>query len=362
MQVEREIKHMFKKVQFQNFRGFQEISVSNLTKFNLISGKNNTGKTAFLEGLFLLAGAVRPNLTININSFRGLGVFDIEDKPKAERPWDSAFWNYDTEKSIKLLGIDLHKKSRTVTITAEQLQSIRLETSSAESKDTRLATPFPYGLRLVHEYGKKKATVFLRVDQEGAKVEPNLSIPMPAIFVLARTSQHPKEDAQRFGKLQVVKGEQLLLDALRTIEPRLKGITAVPIGDVSVLHGDIGAPRLIPLPLMGGGTVRLTSILLAIADAPKGVVFIDEIENGFHHTVLPSVWQAVRKLAMHTGTQIFATTHSLENIRAAHQVFKSSGDYSLSFYRLDRKDSEVLVRRYGKEITQAAFEADLEMR
>ena len=46
---------MFHKVRYQDYRGFKDLSLSELGRVNLVVGRNNTGKTAFLEGLVALA-------------------------------------------------------------------------------------------------------------------------------------------------------------------------------------------------------------------------------------------------------------------------------------------------------------------
>ncbi|HKW86465.1 MAG TPA: ATP-binding protein, partial [Nitrospiraceae bacterium] len=339
---------MYTSISIENLRGFETISTSDFRHFNLIGGKNNSGKTTLLEGLFLLTGAVRPNLAININAFRGLATFRFDQSPQGERPWDAAFRDYRTELTIRLTAWDRAKKKRTVTIQQESLKTVPVVPSSTESKDTRGVTGFPYALRLLHTYDRKKSSVLLRLSAESPIIEPNLPIPMPCIFVMPRQLGPSKEEAERLGKLQVIKGEEVLINALRTIEPRLKSITVVQKGNEPILHADIGKPRLMPLNLMGGGITRLTTILLSIADAPDGLVLIDEIENGFHYSSLTGVWRAIRELAIMTRTQIFAATHSMECIMAAHKVFSSVKNYDLSYHRIDRKDGTATVKHYDK--------------
>jgi AAA15 family ATPase/GTPase len=45
--------HFIENVEFKNFKCFKELHVKNLKRVNLISGKNNIGKTSFMEGLEL---------------------------------------------------------------------------------------------------------------------------------------------------------------------------------------------------------------------------------------------------------------------------------------------------------------------
>jgi AAA15 family ATPase/GTPase len=92
---------------------------------------------------------------------------------------------------------------------------------------------------------------------------------------------------------------------------------------------------------MGEGMVRLLSLVLEITNASGGVVLVDEIENGLHHSVLTKVWRAVGEASRRSNTQIFATTHSWECIRAAHEAFLQNGIYDLRLHRLERINGDI---------------------
>ena len=51
---------MLKNIEVEHFRLFKQLSVKKLKRFNLITGRNASGKTTFLESLFLNAGQVIP--------------------------------------------------------------------------------------------------------------------------------------------------------------------------------------------------------------------------------------------------------------------------------------------------------------
>src|SRR5437868_3865815 len=59
---------MLKSLHFQNFRGFRDVRVRSLKRVNLITGENDTGKTAFLEALYLLLSAS----SFQMNAFPGI--------------------------------------------------------------------------------------------------------------------------------------------------------------------------------------------------------------------------------------------------------------------------------------------------
>jgi AAA15 family ATPase/GTPase len=139
-------------------------------------------------------------------------------------------------------------------------------------------------------------------------------------------------------------------------------LAMVVVAGEPMLHGDIGMGRLVPLPVMGEGMVRLASLVLHIGNAPNGVVLVDEMENGLHHSILPKVWRAIGEVAREFNTQVFATTHSLECIVAAHKAFAESGLYDFRLHRLERRKETIHTLTYDQEALEAAIGTGLEVR
>ena len=104
---------------------------------------------------------------------------------------------------------------------------------------------------------------------------------------------------------------------------------------------------------------RLTSLVLAVYDTPEGVVLIDEVENGLHHKVLPDVWQAIDKASKKSKTQVFATTHSRECVRAAHEALVED-DFRL--HRLEANDDDNRCVTYDPESIASAIKFNFEVR
>jgi AAA15 family ATPase/GTPase len=106
---------------------------------------------------------------------------------------------------------------------------------------------------------------------------------------------------------------------------------------------------------------RLLSIVLAIANAQNGILLIDEVENGLHHSVLRDVWRTIEKASRRYNVQVFATTHSAECIDAAQSVLpKARGGFNL--YRLDRRDGVVRATSYDRLSLAGALESGIEIR
>ena len=185
-----------------------------------------------------------------------------------------------------------------------------------------------------------------------------MEVPFLSIFLSSRVG-NPKEDAVRLGVLRKQKQGHLLLEALRVIEPRLQSIEDNSASGAPMIWGDIGLPELIPLSAMGEGMTRIARLVLAIASSPDGVVLVDEIENGLHHSVLPKVWKVVDTAAKQFNTQVFATTHSFECVEATHEALGADG---FRLHRLEVSGNENRCVTYEPEVIAAALKHDLEIR
>ena len=126
-----------------------------------------------------------------------------------------------------------------------------------------------------------------------------------------------------------------------------------------MIWGDIGLSELVPLPAMGEGMTQIARLVLAIASMPDGVVLVDEVENGIHHSALPDVWRAIDETAKQFHTQIFATTHSFECIEAAHQALGPDG---FLLHRLEASDAENRCVTFKPNGISAALRHGLEVR
>ena len=61
---------MLERLHIRNYRLFNDLKIDQLSRINLIAGKNNSGKTSLLEALYLLAGGGNAQLAVNANIVR----------------------------------------------------------------------------------------------------------------------------------------------------------------------------------------------------------------------------------------------------------------------------------------------------
>ena len=62
---------MIQSISVTNFRGFKSIDLSNMPRFNFLIGESGSGKTAFLESLWIAAG-ISPEIYFRMRQLRGM--------------------------------------------------------------------------------------------------------------------------------------------------------------------------------------------------------------------------------------------------------------------------------------------------
>lgn len=359
---------MYHSFEAKNFRCFQHLTMKKLARVNLIAGFNNVGKTALLEALFLHCGAPNPELIKNILGHRGIPKITSELTEWGEGPWSSLFNSFDTTKRIELTGHLQDTGRRTL-----QLRVIRdpdeLREISAlllprwPSAPDVLPFAMTQALELAYRHKKRDGKVYWVLTPDGPFPYPKPPPPPFRAFIMpARTRVPIKEDEKRFSDLEVEDHLEVLLEALRIIEPKLQKLSLNIWGGLSLIHAQVKGGRLVPLFSMGEGMVRITSLVLEIAAARGGVVLVDEIENGLHYSILADVWRAIAGATQMFDAQLFATTHSWECILAAHRTLSKATEYDFRLHRLDRTDDVVRAVAYDKDSIEGAIKARLEVR
>lgn len=339
---------MLERLHIQNYRVFNDLKIDQLSRINLIAGKNNSGKTSLLEAVFLLAGGGNPKAAIHS---RGMGS-DL-GSATGETLWKPMFSELDMDRAIEITGHHKTFGQLTLKIVLEQLRTAEISLDRTGGIDSRA---------LVFRYTGPNGQQFescIRRKKDSFEIEP---IPIHVAFeamILPSEIEDLREAARLLGRLRKHKQGQVLLEALQAVEPRLQSIEDNSASGTPMIWGDIGLSELIPLSAMGEGMTRIARPILAIASTPGGVVLVDEIENGLHHSVLPKVWQAVDAAAKQFKTQVFATTHSFECIEAAHEALGADG---FLLHRLEANGTENRCVTYEPEAIGAAMRHYMEVR
>lgn len=355
---------MLQSMKIQNYRGFRRLEMDDIGAVNIVVGKNNSGKTSLLEAIFLLAGGNADYLT-NPHILRppefsipvGAAVSGATVSAAADQATASflahLFHNRDMADPITIETYLEERGSATLRISVEQRSEIQISLERSNSIKVELFRP-----------GKNSVDVSRRVlDENGHSFNVGIANGREPLFSssihLSKGYQSELEYAQLMGNARRRKKGDLVLDALKIIEPQLQSVEDNSYAGSPIILCDIGQPELVPLSVMGGGMTEIVSIILSLIAAEGGVALIDEVENGIHHSVQSDVWAAIDEAARLSETQIFAATHSLECVRAAH---KSIGADRLRLHRLQKKDGEIRCVTYSQDAINGALKFNLEVR
>lgn len=361
---------MFISFSVENFRCFRKLEIAPLSRINLIAGKNNAGKTALLEALFLHYGYHNPTLGIVVDAMRGIQRF------KSDELMLNLFWNFDSSREIRLTSqtddghtLVLKILSRVPQQSFTALTSRHptngggkveiFDTHQESTKVSNIEVQFIYQ-EDDSEPGITTATLTESSDEVrfDRKLQSNRP---PAILHAAKHRENNQQIAERFSNLAVAREEKTIISILNLIEPKLKGLTLQHRGGDVMIYGDTGESRLIPLQLMGDGIGRVLNHVLAIPQVRGGAFLVDEIENGLHYAIMTDFWRALGEIAKTYDVQLFATTHSSECINAAREAFQQNPD-DFRLHRLERIEDEIQVKSYDFDTLSMALELGLETR
>ncbi len=359
----------------KNFKCFKQLTLPDLGRITLIGGRNNVGKTALLEALFLFFDRSSPHMILRQYGWRGIGRVNLE--PQAM--WAPIFHNYDINQEI-LISPTINKELQsakfrfnltflppaTPTVVASDAVSFdsfaheERQIPTNEEPTSSAALDIEY---CVEDVVKQVSHLFVSAQHKPALYVEYANIKgLPAIFFPSKQHIIMKQTADFFSELAETGRENEVVDFLRIIEPRLLALKVVTKGPTSSVHGQLkGFPRTLPIHLMGEGMEKLLNLIVGIAHSRDGCVFVDEMENGIYYEASPKTWEAIGTAACNYHCQVITTTHSYECLEAAHKGLASTPD-DLRYIRLEREGDVITAKTSNYDMLGSAIRHNMEIR
>lgn len=360
------VKLLITQLSIENFRKLIKCELSSLKRVNLIGGKNNSGKSTVLEALFFFYDRQHPASILRLHNSRGVHLTDRSSFGL----FSPVFYEYDMSKTMEIRVVEDFKETiLTAQMVKQNKRNIQMHIGLSDQDASSETKPVDPSLFTMHVYdGSVKnepiETVVHSVKGEEIEVEVgsvHQEDMKKAVFLTARSPVNSNENAKRYGELVKRNRESVVLKYLQMIEPRLQSITAVQQqNNEAVLYGDIGLSVKMQLQHMGDGINRVLSILLAIFTSPDGVVLIDEMENGIHHSILRDFWSMIDLASKEQNCQLFITTHSYECLHAL--VESDMEKNNVNYVRLEQTEMKTAVKEYSYENLLIAIENGWEVR
>lgn len=376
---------MYSSLSIKNFRGIESLQLDKLQSINLLVGKNNVGKSTVLEAAFLLSGVGRPEVLLSLGYARGQ-VFQGNDET-----WRALFMEMDPAISIEIDG-QANRKRRHLKIEGlppegwqanpagasnsgqNQLRSgtvgIAVPISAvAMGSITTLPDDFAIGKLQITQLatdGREIKTVIMRDSASGSMtVLPPPGLPaeiLPCVLIPGGAWPTHLELVMEISSLAEKKGEESLIESLKFVDPRISRIEVLSKGTLPTIHLDVGLKKLLPLAVAGAGTVRLFTIATKLVVVRDGLLLIDEVDNGLHHTVMDKLWDFLAVQAKRLNVQVIVTTHNDEMIQSAARCLRVRG-MPMGLFRVDvADDGKHRVTSYDAEAIESVLESNFEVR
>lgn len=348
---------MLSRCQIQRFRGFEDLELAGLGRINLIVGRNNSGKTSLLEALALLAAGPVVRYSQAILASRPL-AFAGTPRAMRDTQWRQLFWRMRADPAIRIRGESADREvCLEIALRDEAPATVALGEDGATILEG-LAVEVVLGFRCRRGDQEEEGTIHLGRDQVTYRSPDSTRAPIPSAFIVAAT-RDVEQIAVELGDLRRMKRDGIVLDALRTIEPNLQGVESGTASGKPMIWCDLGLPELLPLGVAGEGMLHVTQMVLAMHGVENGMALFDEVENGIHHSALPGIWRALDLASREFRTQIVATTHSFECVRAAWESL-SPDDFRV--YRLQPEVTDRPVVAFTAEALAGTMKNGFEMR
>ncbi len=348
----------------ERFRSLRDLHIQGLGRVNLITGRNNTGKSTVLEALRLLTADSLPVAIASILRFREEDVAEEDSTQRggpAEKHYSMSSLFYDFPEfsgSIPPLIISSHGAAQPMRL------SIRPVWLSEETEEDGLVRLIPLQESLfaeetadlipgiVIDTGSKPRSMALSLFQRRSFMQtrnPAAAIRGESRFPCVFVSPYAGEKTAALGTLwdaiALSDLEQEVVEALRIIDPNISAVSMVGGESARASRRAIvraqGRARPVALRSYGDGLNRLFGIILSLANARGGLLLIDEFENGMHHSVQVDVWRTVFRLARRLDIQVVATSHSWDCIEAFQAAAAEDPEEGV-LVRLTRKGEDII--------------------
>lgn len=314
------IRHL-SEISILKYKGISDISIGNLNRVNVFVGDNNSGKTSFLESIYLL---------INQNNLDG--YFDLWRRRSKMSNLNINWLINEYEDNVAVEGIFDDKVVRVKYQVEEEDNS---EIDKASYLTTLVVTGDIDGMSQ-----ESQARLFEDRQQEVyySRVEPicRLSMSTPFYSHLTETILAAHSESVKTRSIS-----KILSFIRENIDSGIEDITLSEENGIkrfNVIHSDF-EDRSLDITQFGDGLQRIFNISLHFSLASNGVLLIDEFENAIHYQLLEKFTKFIQELAKEFNVQIFTTTHSKECVDAF--VTNKYANEDITFYQISNGSKRI---------------------
>jgi len=313
--------HFIRNIEIKNFKCFKDFKAEGFGRVNLIGGKNNVGKTAFMEAVYVNAhsDSVQTLLysLLRIKAFRDtLDILDDMNKGREVFSKDAIeFSNHIyTKSNINEMLYEIEEKDGI----KEYIFQFKNQNIKVNINDFSFSLQYVENIRFMDNLGLNKSDL-----------------------------------KKAFIAVQIRDKEEIIYKYINDFDKNVLNFKIIG-GDIPQCKTVDGEYR--DLNQFGDGLKHFISIICSLYECSDGYLFIDEIDNGVHYTKLNLLWKIILSISKEQNVQVFATTHSKECIESYIHVAKELEDKDINYSIITKlKSGKLLHSVYDYELLENAI-------
>lgn len=370
---------MLPSLEIQNFRCLEKLVLPSLGRVNLLTGKNNTGKSSVLEAVSLYVSDANMWWILDLLEQRDELSYRERRKTLSLSEVQKIFTSLFHGRPIKIgthITVGVHNNAenrislRLVHYTEENVEQLSSQGESTFSKKRTILGTDTDNMFSGSVIVGMERKIGNRIDLFPLQsVYPNRFIDRVAGFnfqLITPRTIDKENNVTLWDTITLTDKEEHVLNALRIIEPSIERLAFIS-EDENQRHRKPmvklrNSSTIIPLQSMGDGINRILTIALALVNADNGYLLIDEFENGLHYSVQQKVWESIFALSNTLNVQVFATTHSNDCIQAFGKLLNEQYKGQGMVYRLDNIKGTITPIELTADDISIASQHDIEMR
>ena len=309
----------------QGFRGIEALEIPRLGRVNLITGKNNTGKSSILEALRIFTQNAAPHVIYDVLRYREENLRESNQgarslTPESSYQISSLFNGFpQLQEAVGKILFSADGKAGPMRLNiyndwVQESSSLDTDRMTYPEKPTILEDPVDVPILVIETEEDQKRFLLSTFPRPIPRSVRSHKTRMPCYLVSAGGGEKTAVLGPLWDEVMIQGIEQDIVSALHIIDPYIS--TVFMVGDESagssrkamVRAANLKKP--VPLRSFGDGLNRLFVIVLSLVNAPGGLLLVDEFENGLHHSVQLDAWRMIFRLAKDLDIQVFATSHS----------------------------------------------------
>lgn len=369
------IKHL----DVEGFRAFNHLRVGPFGRVNLITGKNNAGKSSLLEAIRIAASGGAPRTLFDILYYReelGTSELDRVYAPTDVAPFCNLFHGVPEIANCEqgfTLAVEGNLPASSLPLTVRIgyfIQKMDPERRVAlwEPTTVDLFDDLEGVPALQVDTGGRTRVIPLDrlVRRSSAYRNEGELTPTPCVYLDPFSSRSTSHLGALWDAVALTDAEKELVEALKVISPEISAVSMIggderAIRSRTVIAKSSSYRTPMPLRTFGDGVNRLFGVILSLCNAKDGILVVDEIDNGLHYSVQSQIWKIVFRLAKTLNVQVFATSHSWDCVRAFQQAASDSPEDGV-LVRLTKRQENVAATLFTERELEIATRDQIEVR